>query len=523
MSGPDNKDTPTPPGHSPHVSDDLAHELVTDESTGTGEIGGQARDHAVSVLLGFCALHQACRLYDMNNKVVRRVLEEMLEHVRELSGGRNPVTFTAAGHSFFLNRLLVRMGYSEFQKAHQLKGIWEKLGITEVIFPPDVTIDGMEEFAQKFIETTKDPSLIPDFTRRPWGGITAHMVLGGSNEATVAKDDQQEEMVCELAVRVYGGLMMLVTETLEQFQQDRWTTLPRIKRTLQVLVDKLEHHEGLLVALVCSPIYRETLAAHLTNTSILTLIVGRRLHLPRKDLVALATAALFHDISKVGLKAPTLNTMEQVTSLEPTDRQRIHMHWMTTLSRLVHVGGFSRETLPRLVAGYESQLEFSHGTLYPPGMELPRPHSLCAHVISLCDRFDNLGWGRSGKPALTPHRAMLTVLHTYSRAYHPALLSLFAHTIGLYPTGSLVRLNSGELAVVTGQDPSGDLERPTVTLLSEPTGEPVADGTEMNLAVDPIRHIRSSEDANALGINPIAPFLRWDEHQRARSNTHPGF
>ena len=496
---------PTPPGHSPPVQPE---EMVQEETL--GNMPEEQREHAVAGLLGFCALNQACRLYDMNNEVVRRVLEEMLSHVQALSGGLDPVTLTCAGHSFFLNRTLVRMGYSEFQKAHQLKGIWQKLGITEVIFPPDVTLEGMEEFAHKFIETIKDPSLIPEFTRRPWGGVTAHMVLGGSNEAAVATDDQREELVCALAVRVYGGLMMLVMETLEQFQQDRWTTLTRIKRTLQVLVDKLEHHEGLLVALVCTPIYRETLAAHLTNTAILTLIMGRRLKLSRPNLIALATAALFHDISKVGLKAPTLNVLEHFANLEPTDRQRIHMHWMNTLSRLVHVGGFSRETLARLVAGYESQLEFSHGTLYPKTMELPRPHSLYAHLISLCDRFDNLAWGRPGKPALSPHRAMLTVLHQYSRSYHPSLLNLFANTVGLYPTGSLVRLNSGELAVVTGQDPDGNLECPTVTLISEPTGEPVSDGTEINLAMDRTRQIRSSEDANALGVNPIAPFLRWD-------------
>ena len=509
MSAPTTKGAATPPGHSPAVPPE---ELITEDTF--GNMPADRREHAISALLGFCALHQACRLYDMNNAVVRRVLEEMHQHVQVLSEGKDPVSLTAAGHSFFLNRMLVRMGYSEFQKAHQLKGIWQKLGITEVIFPHDVTLQGMEEFAHKFIETIKDPAKIPEFTRRPWGGITAQMVLGGSNEESTSRDDDKEELVCELAVRVYGGLMMLVNETLEQFQQERWTTLTRIKRTLQVLVDKLEHHEGLLVALVCTPIYRETLAAHLTNTAILTLIMGRRLQLSRKDLIALATAALFHDISKVGLKAPTLNAIEHFSSLEPTDRQRLHMHWMNTLSRLVHVGGFSRETLARLVAGYESQLEFSNATLYPKTMELPRPHSLYAHLISLCDRFDNLAWGRNGKPALTPHRAMLTVLHQYARAYHPSLLSLFARTVGLYPTGSLVRLNSGELAVVTGQDPQGNLECPTVTLISEPTGEPVSDGTEMNLAMDQTRTIRSSEDANALGVNPIAPFLHWDAQKR---------
>ena len=198
------KGSPTPPGHTSPVKPD---EMITEDTS--DKMPEEQREHAVACLLGFCALNQACRLYDMNNKVVRRVLEDMLTHVQALSSGLAPVTLTSAGHSFFLNRMLVRMGYSEFQKAHQLKGIWQKLGITEVIFPPDVTLEAMEEFALKFIQTIKDPSLIPEFTRRPWGGITARMVLGGANEEAPVTDENQEEMVCALAVRVYGGLMML--------------------------------------------------------------------------------------------------------------------------------------------------------------------------------------------------------------------------------------------------------------------------------------------------------------------------
>jgi len=479
-----------------------------------GGIPAEHRERAVSVLLGFCALNQACRLYDMNNEVVRKVIADMLENVQGLSGGETPVYLTTAGHSFFLNRELVQMGYTEYQKARQLKEIWGRLGITEVVFPADLTSEGLVEFATMVIRALKDPDQVPELTRRPWGGVVARMVLGGSSEEA---SDESDDLVCELAVRVYCGLMVLVIETLDHFQQDRWDTLLRIKRTMQVLVDKLEHHEGTLVALTCSAVYRETLAAHLTNTAILTLIMGRKLNLGRRDLVSLATAALFHDVSKVNLKAKTLNTIEQVGQLQGDDRQRIQMHWMNTLNQMVQVGGFSEEALPRLVVGFESQLEFTHGRLYPEQMGLSHPHSFYSHLISLCDRYDNMLWGRGDKPAATPHRAMLSMLANFAKQYHPSLLDLFVRTIGLYPTGSTVRLSSDELAVVTSQDPAGDLERPVVTLISEPDGSALSDHTELNLAADQTRSIKLSEDAGQLGINPISIFLNRDERLRSGS------
>ena len=482
------------------------------------EVSEEDRKRAVALMHGFCALNQACRLYDMNNEVVKRVLEDMRTNIHELSKGKEPVYLTTAAHSFFLNRALVPMGYTEYQKAQKLKEIWGKLGISEVVFPGDVTMEGLVQYATMVISAIKDPSKVPELTRREWGGVTSHMVMGGSNEEIASEED---DLICELAVRVYCGLIVLVMETLEQFQQNKWTTLLRVKRSLQVLVDKLEYHEGLLVALTTSSVYRETLAAHLTNTAILTLILGRRLNLGRRDLIALATAALFHDISKVSLKPKTLNTLENVGQLQPEDRQRVQMHWMNTLSQLVRVGGFAGETLPRVVVGFESQLEFSHGRLYPDEMGLKHPHSFFAHIISMCDRYDTLLWSRVDKKAITPHRAVLTLLHTYQKQYHPSLLDMFVRSIGLFPTGSLVRLSSNELAVVSSQDPEGNPELPTLNLISEPDGTALPRGVELNLAADGTRSIKHAEDPQALGINPVSIFISRDD-QFADENTPIG-
>ncbi len=476
------------------------------------QISAEDQKRAVSLTLNFCALNQACRLYDLNNDVVTKILEEMLGSVNHLTADGNPLYLTVAGHSFFLNRQLIHMDYTEYRGAQQLKEIWAKLKISEVVFPAEVTLENLQEFAEHFVEALKDDTKVAEFSRRPWGGVTARLVLGGLDEEEERERTEEEE--CELAVRVFGGLLVLVAETIGQFNRDSWNTLVRIKRTLQVLVEKMENHESLLLALTRSNILRDKLASHLTNTTILSLVVGRKLNLGRKNLVSLATAALFHDMSKVGLNDATMNNLENTENLKPKDRERIGLHWMNAMHQMVKTGGLREETLPRMVVAYESQLEFSREDIYPDSVARDQRLNVFSRIISLCDQFDTLTWSRPGKAGVTPHESMLTVLERAKGTIDPALMQIFMRTIGLYPTGSLVRLNTRELAVVTEQHPRWDPERPMVKIIADSNGKPVK-GEEIKLMEDEKRKVVGPEDEVALGINPTAVFMRQAPAKRA--------
>ena len=476
------------------------------------QISAEDQKRAVSLTLNFCALNQACRLYDLNNDVVTKILEEMLGSVNHLTADGNPLYLTVAGHSFFLNRQLIHMDYTEYRGAQQLKEIWAKLKISEVVFPAEVTLENLQEFAEHFVEALKDDTKVAEFSRRPWGGVTARLVLGGLDEEEERERTEEEE--CELAVRVFGGLLVLVAETIGQFNRDSWNTLVRIKRTLQVLVEKMENHESLLLALTRSNILRDKLASHLTNTTILSLVVGRKLNLGRKNLVSLATAALFHDMSKVGLNDATMNNLENTENLKPKDRERIGLHWMNAMHQMVKTGGLREETLPRMVVAYESQPEFSREDIYPDSVARDQRLNVFSRIISLCDQFDTLTWSRPGKAGVTPHESMLTVRERAKGTIDPALMQIFMRTIGLYPTGSLVRLNTRELAVVTEQHPRWDPERPMVKIIADSNGKPVK-GEEIKLMEDEKRKVVGPEDEVALGINPTAVFMRQAPAKRA--------
>lgn len=476
-----------------NIADGRSEDGVSDED----------RTRAVSLTLNFCALHQASRLYDMNNDVVTKILTEMHSSIRALTADGNPLYLTVAGHSFFLNRSLIHMDYTEYRKAQQLKEIWGKLKISEVVFPAEVTQDDLIEFTSKFVEALKDEDKVVEFSRRPWGGCTARLVLGGLDEDEEEHTEQEE---CELAVRVFGGLLVLVAETIGQFNRDSWNTLVRIKRTLQVLVEKMDNHEALLLALTRSNILRDKLASHLTNTTILSLVVGRKLNLGRKNLVSLATAALFHDMSKVGLNDATMNNLEKVDALKDKDRERIGLHWMDAMHQMVKTGGLREETLPRMVVAYESQLEFSRQDIYPESVVGEQRLNVFSRIISLCDQLDTLTWSRPGKPGVTPHEAMLSVMERAKGQIDPALLQIFMRTIGLYPTGSLVRLSTRELAVVVDQNPR-EPEQPMIRVIADASGKPIM-SKEINLVDDDKRKVLGPEDEVGLGINTTACFLR---------------
>jgi hypothetical protein len=402
------------------------------------------------------------------------------------------------GFSVFLNRRLARLDFNQYRKALQLQRVWEAMGIDEMTFDTDLTEAGMQEFAGAYSRAVQDAVALPSLLAQPWGGVTIRKVM---------RDDTAGEQrdPYDYTMRVYCALVTLTRSLIRQFQAGQPMPLLRIKRTLQVLVGQLESRPGMLLALTGTPVLRMELATHLVNTAVLVMLIGQRAGLGRPTLMGLATSALLHDLPKGGLKEGTLNSLEHPSSIPAEERPRVDLHWLSTLQRVVHLGGFSDEMLARLVVLYESQLEFSRGDLYAHVGDLSGGgHSFFSQIISMCNLFDTLTWARQGKETVTPHRAMVALLSQAGAQLEPSLVSLFLEIVGLYPTGSLVLLSTNEIGLVTLPNPE-DRERPMVHLVVDAQGQPV-DGPRVDLSRDPSRQVLWPLKAAPLRINPVAGF-----------------
>lgn len=460
----------------------------------------QQHEIATKLLVRLSALEQASRLYELSNAVVVKLFQEMGQLVQqfvEVSG--EAMEITLQGYSFFVNRRLLRMDFQSYRKAELVKRLWNRVSLGGMLFPETISVNGLQSFASAWIEAIHDPAAQATLYTQSWGGIVVRRAMDDGGEGPRIKTELY-------ITRTYCALVVLTRQTIERYQQHRALPILRIKRTLQVLIDHLEGYRGLLLTLARKPEYRGDLAAHLVSTGLLTMVLGRRAGIERQRLVALGMAALFHDLPKAGLNDTTLNGLEQPESMAEQDVTRVGQHWMRRIHELLALSGLTEDTLARVVAMYESQLEFGAPGLY--ASEEQASFAIVSRLIRLVDCFDTASWTREGKPPMTGHEAMRAVLARADGDYSP-LLRLFIQTFGIYPTGSAVRLRSGELALVVDQSDSGDLLRPVVKVIADRKGKAI-DGPTADLSSDPEYGVHGSVLISELAINPVAAFAKLD-------------
>lgn len=460
----------------------------------------EGHEQAVSLIMSFRALEQVGKLYDMNNELVQRVLGDMLGTVQALGAEAEAVSLTLSGYSFFLNHQLIRMDFTKYQKAQQLRDVWQRLGIDEAIFPADLSHDGLEEFSGKVVARLSRQEQDDSLFDRAWGGVTVRRVVGDDEAGEDARP------VHEVAGRIYCVLVALTEQLMARLQEAKPAPVLQLKQALQAAIDHMEAHEDMMVALATTSPLPPSVATHLVNTSLLSVLLGQKLEFRRRELMALATAAIFHDQPKAGLNEGTLSSLERPGKRSTKDRSKIASHWLKTARGVVQESNLTEDALGRLVVLFESQLEFSRDDLYRDDLYRGKAtHKgrqrlwLLSRIIAVCDAYDTLTWARPGKKTLLPHAALMRLVEAGDRRHEPALLKLFVGAVGVYPAGSAVHLEGGELAVVLRQN-RGAPTRPVVRVVLDADDSP-ADGPVIDLTSKRKHSILGHADAAALGIN----------------------
>ena len=98
------------------------------------------------------------------------------------------------------------------------------------------------------------------------------------------------------------------------------------------------------------------------------------------------------------------------------------------------------------------------------------PHS---QVIAVADCYDALTTMRSYQKARTPQQALEIMRKLSGKSLDPELVLLLERSLGVYPIGTMVRLSTMEVGIVTGAPEEGK-SHPRLAVLFDPGGNPVA-------------------------------------------------
>ncbi len=214
--------------------------------------------------------------------------------------------------------------------------------------------------------------------------------------------------------------------------------------------------------------------SHSVRSSVWSILFGRHAGLSKKDLDTLALGVLLKDIGKTKLDKELVQKTSR-TSLENQEYEKF-----------VEIGAqILRDTPgiePRVISVVKTHCERLNGSGFPHhlrGDKIPMLGKI-AGIVSFYDETTN---PRGEKYPISPSKAVAKLYEARGSEFQEELVVEFIRAIGLYPTGTLVELSTGEVGVVVEQNFKRRL-KPKIILVLDAVKNPIRKPVMIDLAED---------------------------------------
>ncbi|MCL4539925.1 MAG: HD-GYP domain-containing protein [Bacteroidetes bacterium] len=285
-----------------------------------------------------------------------------------------------------------------------------------------------------------------------------HVVVASSSQAAEKDDDDVEH---HAAKEVYNSAVTAVTDIMNSVKVGQSVNVIKAEKTVNTLIDAIFGQQLNILGLTAIKSYDETTFYHSVNTCILSISLGGNLSLAHDKLAILGTAALLHDIGKVNVPVEITTKPGPLTSEEFEVMKRHTSEGAEILSDMRGMHRLSMIVAFEHHAGYDLRG-------YPKLNDKQRPH-LFSRIVQVCDSYDAGTSFRPFKGGKLPDQVLAEMIRQSGQAFDPVIMKAFVQTLSIYPVGSLVLLDSGDVAVVIKSNPK-DLARPSVKVAIDEGG-----------------------------------------------------
>jgi putative nucleotidyltransferase with HDIG domain len=299
--------------------------------------------------------------------------------------------------------------------------------------------------------------------------------------------------------QLYSNAVSVAQTVWESATVEGMPDVPAALQTVEGLAEAVTQNRTALVALTAMRNYDNYTFTHMVNVSILTMGQARALGIEGRLLREFGLSALMHDIGKVRTPKDILNKPDKLTDDEFVIMRRHTVDGAEILRRTPE--------MPILapVVAFEHHLRLD-GTGYPFGV---RRESLNVGTMlcSISDIYDAMRSQRAYQQAFPTERILAVLKRNDGTQFDQHLVRRFVQLLGIYPPGNLVRLSTGEVAVVA-RIHAPDPYRPRVRVLFNAAGarldlpyernlwEPPHPGAAADTVVSPL-------DPAEFGIDPL--------------------
>ena len=276
------------------------------------------------------------------------------------------------------------------------------------------------------------------------------------------------------AFKTYEITKENVTNIFGDIRMGRSLDVAEVKYTVTSLVDSIMRHPDALVLLSTLQDKNNQAVSHAVNVCTLSITFGRFLGFGKKELTELGMGALLHDIGETKIPGEILENFSHCTA---EDIKTFQDH-TTYGAAILH----NTKGLPdSVVAIARDHHERANGSGYPQSISAENM-DIFTMIVAIADVYDNVTTGMYGKPPVPCTETLKNIYVWRDDLFDSLLVEKFIQCLGIYPVGSIVELNTGEVGIVINNSPETRLF-PKVLLVRNREKRPIDPPKIINLDI----------------------------------------
>ncbi len=305
-----------------------------------------------------------------------------------------------------------------------------------------------------------------------------------------------------VAKTIHSGALDSLVNVLSDIRKGGTVTMPKLEVITGELVDSVLRNSTAMSLLARMQQKDEYVSNHSLESSIWALVFGRHLGLDRDSLNAVGLGALLLDVGKTKIPVKLLNKTDELTDVE---RDYMRSHVEMGLEILKQTSGIDGRVL-EMVATHHERYD---GSGYPKGWkgnQIP----VFGRIAGIVDSYSAMINDRPYAQAMSSFDAMREFKAMSDKHFQAEMVEQFIQAIGIFPVGTLVELNTGEIAVVLKENLESRLQ-PTLAIVRNSEKAEVAKIKTFDLykqkGPTPTVWIERGIEAGTYNIDPREYFL----------------
>ncbi|BAN35688.1 HD-GYP domain-containing protein [Sulfuricella denitrificans skB26] len=356
-------------------------------------------------------------------------------------------------------------------------------GITEVWIDVKIGLDVEQGIAPSETETKEEVSAAVDKV----------LIQSAARDQPVKLVSMAEEV--KRAAKICANSKEAVVSMFQEVRMGKAISAEAANELVDEISSSVMRNPGALISLARLKTADDYTYMHSVAVCALMVSLARQLNLDDNQIRDAGMAGLLHDLGKAMIPMEILNKPGKLTD-EEFDLIKSHP---TEGHRLLVEGGTVGEISLDVCLHHHEKVD---GRGYPHQLKNEQI-SLFAKMGAVCDVYDAITSNRPYKAGWDPAESIRKMTEWCNGHFDTKVFQSFVKSIGIYPVGSLVRLSSGRLAVVTEQSEKS-LLTPNVKVFFSTKANAYIQPEVINLSrPGTTERIVSREDATTWGIKNL--------------------